>query len=188
MTVSGPLPVPPSVSGDKLLFNANRRESGFHGTNGEIVTVADVDKAGHIRLEDGRELPPDFKRFTHGYAVSAHRSQGKSVDSVIISGDGMQKELFYVAASRGRRSVQVVTSDKELLRESVARSGARQSATELARKARPGLRHGPHRGVGAALKLANHAARYESPSVPAWQQKVAHEFRMERTHEHSIDR
>ena len=46
----------------------------------------------------------------------------------------MQKELFYVAASRGRRSVQVITSDRELLRESVARSTARQSASELAER------------------------------------------------------
>jgi len=178
------------AAGDKLLFTANRRESGFHGTNGEIVTISRVDTAGHISLEDGRELPPDFKQFTHGYVVTAHRSQGKSVDSVIISADGMQKELFYVAASRGRRSVQVITSDKELLRESVARSGARQSATELARKARPGLHHGPYRGIGAARRLAHHAARYESPApqAPAWQQKVAHEFRLERTYEHSIDR
>ena len=42
------------AAGDKLLFTANRRESGFYGTNGEIVTVAHVDEAGHIRLEDGR--------------------------------------------------------------------------------------------------------------------------------------
>src|SRR5208283_5035329 len=36
------------------------------------------------------------------------------------SADGMRKELFYVAASRGRESITVVTSDKNLLRESVA--------------------------------------------------------------------
>jgi len=40
---------------------------------------------------------------------------------VIISGDGMTKELFYVAASRGRQSVTVITNDKERLRETVAR-------------------------------------------------------------------
>jgi hypothetical protein len=51
--------------------------------------------------------------------------------------DAMKKEVFYVAASRGRESVTVVTSDPELLRESVARSGARQSASELARKVQP---------------------------------------------------
>jgi hypothetical protein len=39
-----------------------------------------------------------------------------------------------VAASRGRESITVVTSDKDLLRESVAHSVARQSASELSRK------------------------------------------------------
>jgi len=43
--------------------------------------------------------------------------------------------LFYVAASRGRESITVVTSDRDLLRESVAHSVARQSASELSRKA-----------------------------------------------------
>src|SRR5438876_6769788 len=80
------------------------------------------------------QLPSNFKQFAHGYAVTAHRSQGKSVDAVIISADGMQKELFYVAASRGKEHVVVITSDKERLRESVAQSTARKSASELARK------------------------------------------------------
>jgi ATP-dependent exoDNAse (exonuclease V) alpha subunit len=101
------------AAGDKLLLTANRRDANFRATNGEIVTVSRVDKDGRMRLDDGRQLPADFKQFTHGYAVTAHRSQGKSVDSVVISGDGMQKELFYVAASRGRRSVQIITSDKD---------------------------------------------------------------------------
>jgi hypothetical protein len=47
----------------------------------------------------------------------------------------MRKELFYVAASRGRESITVVTSDKELLQETVAHSDARQSASELLRRA-----------------------------------------------------
>ena len=88
---------------------------------------------GRIQLEDGRTLPPNYRSFAHGYAVTAHRSQGKTVDSVILSGDGMQKELFYVAASRGRHSVTVITSDKERLQQTVGRSMARTSATELLR-------------------------------------------------------
>src|SRR5437016_11697416 len=80
------------------------------------------------------QLPSNFKQFAHGYAVTAHRSQGKSVDSVIISADGMRKEIFYVAASRGREHVLVITSDKERLREFVAQSTARKSASELDRK------------------------------------------------------
>ena len=120
---------------DKLLLTANRREPGFRATNGELVTVSRIDDQGRIHLQDGRALSENYKQFTHGYAVTAHRSQGKSVDAVVISADGMRKELFYVAASRGRESVTVVTSDKDLLRESVARSVARQSASELSRKA-----------------------------------------------------
>jgi conjugative relaxase-like TrwC/TraI family protein len=120
---------------DKLLLIANRREPGFLATNGELVTASRIDEQGRIHLQDGRALPENYKQFTHGYAVTAHRSQGKSVDAVVISADGMRKELFYVAASRGRESIAVVTSDRDLLRESVARSVARQSASELARKA-----------------------------------------------------
>ena len=120
---------------DKLLLMANRREPGFRATNGELVTVSRIDERGRIHLQDGRSLPENYKQFTHGYAVTAHRSQGKSVDAVVISADGMRKELFYVAASRGRDSIAVVTSDRDLLRESVAHSVARQSASELSRKA-----------------------------------------------------
>jgi predicted RNA-binding protein len=114
---------------DKLLLTANRPEPGFRATNGELVTVSRIDEQGRIHLQDGRTVRESYQQFTHSYAVTAHRSQGKSVD------DGMRKELFYVAASRGRESITVVTSDRDLLRESVAHSVARQSASELSRKA-----------------------------------------------------
>jgi ATP-dependent exoDNAse (exonuclease V) alpha subunit len=145
---------------DRLLLTANRREAGFRATNGELVTVSGVDEQGRIQLQDGRVLPEAYRHFNHGYAVTAHRSQGKSVDAVIISGDAMKKELFYVAASRGRESVIVVTSDRELLRESVTRSGARQSASELARKVQRcrAFQRGELRGLSAARRLARYAA------------------------------
>jgi UvrD-like helicase C-terminal domain len=145
---------------DRLLLTANRRESGFRATNGELVTVAQIDEQGRIQLQDGRGLAETYRHFDHGYAVTTHRSQGKSVDAVIISGDAMKKELFYVAASRGRESVTGVTSDRESLRQSVSRSGARQSASELARKVqrhRP-FQRGEMRGLSAARRLARYAA------------------------------
>jgi conjugative relaxase-like TrwC/TraI family protein len=118
------------ATGDKLLLQQNRR-GDLHVTNGERVSVQYVDSDGFIHLEDGRILPKDYKQFHYGYAITAHRAQGKSVDHVIVSGDAMSKELFYVAASRGRKSIEVYTSDVELLQESIGRSAARQSATEL---------------------------------------------------------
>jgi ATP-dependent exoDNAse (exonuclease V) alpha subunit len=178
------------AAGDRLLITANRREPGFRATNGEIVTVERVDQKGQVHLRDGRVLPPSFRQFAHGYAVTAHRSQGKSVDSVIISGDGMRRELFYVAATRGKERVVVITSDKEVLRESVARSDTRQSATELARKARPGLLQGAHRGLAAARILASRAARYVSQigRRHTLQEDLRHEPRVERTYDHDIER
>jgi conjugative relaxase-like TrwC/TraI family protein len=121
------------ATGDSLMLTANRRGPEFGATNGELVKVSSLD-GGAIHLEDGRALPANYHEFTHGYAVTAHRSQGKTVDAVIISADAMKQELFYVAASRGRSEIAVVTSDREQLRESVGVSTMRQSAIELARK------------------------------------------------------
>jgi ATP-dependent exoDNAse (exonuclease V) alpha subunit len=173
------------AAGDRLLLTANRRDAGFRATNGEIVTVAQVDAGGRIRLEDGRRLPANFRQFAHGYSVTAHRSQGKSVDTVIISADGMQKELFYVAASRGSESVAVITSDKERLRQTIAQSTVRKSGSELARRARLGLRSGQPRGLLAALLLARRAAQFVR-EVPKRILQPAP--RRERMHEHGLGR
>jgi hypothetical protein len=116
----------------RLLLTGNRRDGTFRATNGELVKVRNVD-GGWIHLEDGRTLPDNYHEFDHGYAVTAHRSQGKTVDAVILSADAMKQELFYVGASRGRQEIVVVTSDREQLRELLGISTARPSATELAR-------------------------------------------------------
>jgi conjugative relaxase-like TrwC/TraI family protein len=178
------------ASGDKLILNANFRTPRFRSINGEIVTVSRVDSKGRIHLDDGRTLPRHFRQFNHGYAVTAHRSQGKSVDLAIISADGMRKELFYVAASRGRKSVLVFTGDKQLLRESVVRSAARQSASELARRAKPSFRRGIHRGLAAAREMAKRAAMYLS-SIMEKKMPLHHLGKQpgkEREHDHGISR
>ena len=119
--------------GDRLMLTSNRRDAGFRATNGELVTVRGIER-GRIQLEDGRTLPTNYRQFDHGYAITAHRSQGKTVDGVILSADAMKQELFYVGASRGRSEIAIVTSDREQLRESLGISSARPSAIELARE------------------------------------------------------
>jgi len=129
--------------------------------------------------------------------VTAHRSQGKTVDAVVISGDAMKKELFYVAATRGREKVTVVTSDKELLRESVGRSGERQSASELVRRMNmekvrgSSLRGGIQRGIATAREMARQAVRQERGERLkdlVWRQEqrdvqLEHEHKRERGHD-----
>ena len=124
-------------AGDRLLLQANWKEkgkSGFKATNGEMVTVGSVD-AGAIRLEDGRHLPAAYKQFTSGYAVTAHVGQGDTADFVVVAPDGMRQDLAYVALTRGKEGLTVITSDAQALQESMGVSGDRQSASELARRA-----------------------------------------------------
>jgi conjugative relaxase-like TrwC/TraI family protein len=137
---------------DRVLLTANRREPSFRATNGETVTISRVDKQGRLHLEDGRTLPAHYKEFDHGYAVTAHRSQGKTVDAVVIAAERMSRELFYVAASRGREQVTVVTTDKALLQDAIARSGARPSVSELVRKVHVSPDHGERLDVSRGLE------------------------------------
>jgi conjugative relaxase-like TrwC/TraI family protein len=120
--------------GDWLSIQSNLRDKDYQFTNGERVKVASINEQGGIVLEDQRTIPHNFRQFAHGYAVTAHKSQGKSVDEVIISGDRMSRELFYVAASRGRKKITVFTGDKDHLRDAIGVSGQRMSALELLRK------------------------------------------------------
>ena len=124
-------------AGDKLLLQANWKgqgKNGFRATNGELVTVANVD-GGSIQLRDGRQLPASYKQFASGYAVTAHVGQGDTADFVVAAPDGMQKDLAYVTLTRGREGLTVITSDAQALQESIGISGDRQSAIELARRA-----------------------------------------------------
>jgi hypothetical protein len=97
----------------------------------------------------------------------------------------MKKELFYVAASRGRSEIAVVTSDREQLRESVGVSTMRQSAIELARKQLSA--HSVEKGQGVDLVIgvnrqAGQQIGEQHSSVPT------HTAEPERTPHVGIDR
>jgi conjugative relaxase-like TrwC/TraI family protein len=141
------------AAGDILLIMGNRKEPRFRARDGEFATVRRVER-GIIYLDDGRSVPANYREFTHGYAVTAHNSQGKTVDQVIISADSIKQELFYVAASRGREGISIITSDVERLGESLGISMARPSASELANEI-TGAKVSPERNLGPVLKQDN---------------------------------
>ena len=100
------------AAGDWLLLQANH---GKEFINGERVQVKTIQN-GRIALADGRTLPTNFNTFTHGYAVTSHSSQGKTVDDVLLvasskSFPAINREQFYVSISRGRENVQIFTDD-----------------------------------------------------------------------------
>lgn len=123
--------------GDQLLLRANRRKNGL--VNGEMVTVQSVEE-GRISLTDGRKLPANYRQFSHGYCVTSHASQSRTVDSVFLvassrSASAIHQEQFYVSISRGRRQCRIFTDDKDLLRSRIARSTQREAALDLVRSA-----------------------------------------------------
>ncbi len=126
----------PIASGDQLQLKANAKtHDGRRLCNGELVTVERVKSDGTVLLRDGRQLPPDYRQFGYGFAVTSYASQGKTVDHVLFSDSGVKaatnREQWYVTISRGRKSVRVFTSDKESLRESIGRSGHQELAMDV---------------------------------------------------------
>jgi ATP-dependent exoDNAse (exonuclease V) alpha subunit len=173
-------------AGDKLLLQATWRDknkNGFRATNGELVTVTSID-GGSIKLQDGRRLPAAYKQFTSGYAVTAHVGQGDTADFVVAAPDGMRKDLAYVALTRGREGLTVVTSDAQALQESIGISGDRQSASELARRADSTARM-PAREIAADdYRIYRHfQQQQERPTLqqrPEIKQEITQDVRVER--------
>jgi conjugative relaxase-like TrwC/TraI family protein len=121
--------------GDRLLLRGNLKAEGLR--NGDLVEVAGFSDAGGIRLKDGREIPPSFRQFTHGYATTSHAAQGKTVDrGLLIMGEagiaaGNLKQA-YVSNSRFRDSQVIYTTDRRAAREAMMSDGDRKLATEMA--------------------------------------------------------
>ena len=83
-------------------------------------------------------MKPGFGHWTHGYVVTSHAAQGKTVDVVLIaessrSFPAASREQFYVSVSRGRERALVFTDDVAALHRAVTRSEPRPTATELIR-------------------------------------------------------
>jgi len=120
------------AAGDKLLLQANTVGKRF--INGELVEVRAI-QGDSVVLADGRVIPQNYRTFTHGYAVTSHAAQGKTVDEVMLvassrSLPAINQEQFYVSISRGRERCQIFTDDSDLLRLHVTRSSARLAAVE----------------------------------------------------------
>jgi conjugative relaxase-like TrwC/TraI family protein len=120
------------AAGDKLLLQSNWQKKFI---NGELVEVRAI-QGDSVVLADGRVIPENYRTFTHGYAVTSHAAQGKTVDEVLVvassrSLPAINQQQFYVSISRGREACRVFTDDAEMLRSHVTRSSARLAAVEV---------------------------------------------------------
>ncbi len=99
--------------------------------NGEIVSISRID-AGILHLADGRAIDTaKFRDFTHGYAVTSHASQSKTVDHVIVAAERLGRKIrIRAACSRGRYTCTVHTPDKAALLDRLP-SGNREAALDM---------------------------------------------------------
>lgn len=128
----------PIAPGDVLRITRNGTTAdGRHRlNNGALHAVRGFDAGGNIVLANGWTVSKDYGHVAHGYVVTSHASQGKTVDRVFVgqSSDSLpasSREQFYVSVSRGRESAAIYTDDKEALLEAVSRSDDRLTATEF---------------------------------------------------------
>jgi hypothetical protein len=173
--------------GDRLRITQNgftretrRGALGLKGkdrlNNGSVYEVEGFNRQGDIKLSNGFVLPKDYGGVTHGYVVTSHASQGKTVDVSLIalgaeSFSAATREQFYVSVSRGREAVRLYTDNKAAMMDAVQSSAARLSATELMQetsgrpKPKPSI-------MGRLFKLQTiqraYSALRERIAAPAW--------------------
>jgi hypothetical protein len=128
----------PLTEGDSIRITQNGKTAdGAHRlNNGAIFRVNGFTESGDIQLANGWVVKKDFGHFTHGYVVTSHASQGRTVDRVLVaqaseSFPASNQQQSYVSISRGRNQATIYTDDKVALLDAVCRSDDRLTATEL---------------------------------------------------------
>lgn len=103
--------------GDRVLIRQNHRVAGL--VNGDVLTLESRQQSGSWMARDvegrTRQIPADFRAFTHGYAVTSHKAQGRTADEVIVCAARLDTKSAYVAFSRARQQATGYTPDKAAL-------------------------------------------------------------------------
>jgi len=93
--------------GDRVITTRNYHRLGVVNGQAGFISAID-DRVLHVRLDDGRlvSLPHAYVaagHLEHGYATTAHRTQGATVDRTLVLGsDELYREWGYTALSRHR--------------------------------------------------------------------------------------
>ena len=158
--------------GDRIRWTKNDAVYGL--VNSQTAEVAGV-KNGTVsfKLEDGRTLDltkddPQLRHIDRSWASTAHAFQGRTVDTVIAAMEANHPHLttqktLYVEISRARDRAELVTDDRDALRERLeAVTGERISALEAVEPAKAKV-------VEPALETT-HDQRWEEVGPEAWEQ------------------
>ena len=129
-------------SGDRVVFRQNDRERGL--TNGTRGTVF-IDKNGKASVvtDTGKPVVMDAERgqtLDYSYARTVHSSQGATVERAIVVGEASRvatAEAAYVACSREKTGLQIITDDSDKLGKAWSKFADRQTALDSAKLRTP---------------------------------------------------
>lgn len=119
------------AAGEKLEW---RRNHDCH-KNREEVTVKNLSsKEAVLVKKSGEKIRIDLKKpqfIDYAHVSTTYSSQGKTADRVLaLMQSTTSKESFYVAISRARNDVQIVTDNKSKLVERALKSSAKENALD----------------------------------------------------------
>jgi conjugative relaxase-like TrwC/TraI family protein len=121
----------------RITDNGRTKDKKHRLSNGALYTVKGFTPQGDIVIDRGWIIAKEFGHLSHGYVVTSHTSQGKTVDKVFV---GISSQSFpatnertaYVALTRGEEQAIVFTDDKEELFKVAQRIDDPLSATGFA--------------------------------------------------------
>ena len=124
--------------GDRIQFTAPSNDLNI--ANRELATVKSIapDGAMRLKLDSGREMSLNPKRYPHidhGYAVTSYSGQGQTADRVLIhvdtglaAKDLLNIRMAYVSVSRGQWDAQIFTNDRAALAEALGHDVSHKNA------------------------------------------------------------
>ena len=124
--------------GDLIRITANGKtlDEAHRLNNGSVYRVKSFDEQNNIVLDNNWKVARDFGHIDHGYVLTSHASQGKTVKRVFVAQSSQSfaasnRQQFYVSVSRGERQAVIFTDSKDDLREAIEKTDDRISATEF---------------------------------------------------------
>jgi conjugative relaxase-like TrwC/TraI family protein len=174
--------------GDRVRVSAGgKTKDGKHIlSNGSLLNVQGFSPQGDLVVDHGWTIDKGFGHLAHGYVVTSHASQGKTVDRVFVGQSSVSipasnRRQFYVSVSRGKSEATIFTDDKGELLKAIRKQDEPLSATELAGMRRPKapLRLRFQKQLARVRRMANAAwmhelRRADQERSPAWQKEREH--------------
>jgi conjugative relaxase-like TrwC/TraI family protein len=132
--------------GDKIIWTQNTKELKLtNGIAGEVVYLDENMQEATIEFANGKQLKINsdemkHQHWNHNFVTTVHASQGMTADRVFYHAESYRKNLtsqksFYVALSRAKQEVIVVTDSKaELIEQVKEHNGEKQNALDSNKK------------------------------------------------------